>query len=252
MRARYPEKSCMLQALRSLWIWSATAFIVLLWVPVMWVVLLFERDPSRRSTARWFRRLGPAAAKVNPAWRVRISGQENIRAGEVYVVVANHQSLADIPLIAHLSLDAKWLAKAELLKFPVFGWMMRVSRDIGVARGDRRKAAAALLQCAKFLKQGISVVFFPEGTRSPSGEVLPFNDGPFLLAVREKVTVLPVVVEGTGTALPRSTWMFGPTQDILLRVLPPVPVAEGTEAGNLRDDVRGRIVAELERLRNHR
>jgi 1-acyl-sn-glycerol-3-phosphate acyltransferase len=214
--------------------------------------MVFDRDPARRRTARCFRRLGPMVARVNPAWRVKIAGQENIRPGDVYVVVSNHQSLADIPLIAHLPLEAKWLAKAELLKVPVFGWMMRMARDIGVERGDRRKAAASLLQCAKFLKQGVSVVFFPEGTRSRTGEVLPFNDGPFLLAVREKVKVLPVAVEGTGTALPRATWMFGPAQDILLRVLPPVPVADGVDAEELRDDVRERIIAELGRLRDHR
>jgi len=241
----------MIQVLRSAWIWSATACLVLLWVPVLWVVSLFDRDPSKRRTASWFRRLGPGVAKLNPAWRVRISGQENIEPGKVYVVVSNHQSLADIPLIAHLPLDAKWLGKAELLKVPVFGWMMRVSRDIGVDRADRRKAAASLLQCAKFLKQGICIVFFPEGTRSTTGEVLPFNDGPFMLAVREKVTVLPVVVEGTGTALPRSTWMFGPTQDILLRVLPPVS-AGAMVAADLRDEVRGRIISELAHIRNHR
>lgn len=220
-------------------------------MPVLWIAKLFDRDPARRQTARWFRRLGPAVARVNPAWRVRISGQENIQAGEVYVVVANHQSLADIPLIAHLPLDAKWLAKAELLKVPVFGWMMRTVRDIGVDRADRRKAAASLLQCAKFLKQGISIVFFPEGTRSTTGEVLEFNDGPFMLAVRENVTVLPVVVEGTGTALPRASWMFGPTQDIFLRVLPALS-ANGAAAAEFREQVRSRIIAELNRMRNHR
>ena len=146
--------------LRSLWIWLTTGTIVLLWVPLLWVVVALDRDPLRRSTARWFRRLGPMVANVNPAWNVLIEGRENIRKGQAYVVVSNHQSLADIPLIAHLGIDAKWLAKTELGKFPVFGWMMRVSRDIFVDRSDRRKAAQALLQCARMLKQGLSVVFF--------------------------------------------------------------------------------------------
>lgn len=239
----------MISVFRSAWIWSATAFLVLIWGPILTLIMFFDRDPSRRRTAKWFRKLGPLVAKVNPAWRVRISGEENIRPGERYVVVANHQSLADIPLIAHLPLDAKWLGKAELLKVPVFGWMMRMSKDIGVDRADRRKAAQSLLSCAKFLKQGISIVFFPEGTRSRTGEVLPFNDGPFMLATRESVPVLPVVVEGTGTALPRATWMFGPTQDIFLRVLPPIPGGYITDVGQLREETRGRIIAELTRMR---
>jgi 1-acyl-sn-glycerol-3-phosphate acyltransferase len=242
----------MISVFRSAWIWSATAFLVLIWGPVLTVVMFLDRDPFRRRTARWFRKLGPLVARVNPAWRVCISGEEHIVPGERYVVVANHQSLADIPLISHLPLDAKWLGKAELLKVPVFGWMMRMARDIGVERGDRRKAAQSLLACAKFLKQGISIVFFPEGTRSRTGEVLPFNDGPFLLATRESVPVLPVVVEGTGTALPRNTWMFGPTQDILLRVLPPIPGGTVSDAGQLREETRGRIMDELTRLRSQR
>ncbi len=239
----------MITVLRSAWIWFATAFIVLMWVPLLRLVIAFDRDPMRRRTARWFRRLGPAVARVNPAWNVRIVGREHIDPSQVYVIVSNHQSLADIPLIAHLGMDAKWLGKMELLRFPVFGWMMRESGDIGVDRADRRKAAQALLQCARCLKQGMSVMFFPEGTRSQSGVVLPFNDGPFQLAIRESKPVLPLVVEGTGTALPRSTWKFGPTQDIWLRVLPAVPAGLHPDAASLREGVRQLIVDELERVR---
>ncbi|MBC7927159.1 MAG: 1-acyl-sn-glycerol-3-phosphate acyltransferase [Bryobacteraceae bacterium] len=239
----------MIRVLRSVWIWSATAVIVVLWVPLLWLVIAFDRDPLRRRTARWFRRLGPAVARVNPAWNVIVSGQEQIVPGQVYVVVSNHQSLADIPLVAHLPLEAKWLGKAELLRVPVFGWMMRVSRDIGVDRDDRRKAAHSFLRCVRTLQHGLSIITFPEGTRSRTGDILPFSDGPFQLALREKVSVLPLVVEGTGTALPRASWMFGPTQNILLRVLAPVPSSDFDEAESLRDTVRSLMQTELEKLR---
>ncbi len=222
----------------------------MLWVPLLGVVWLLDGDPLRLRTGRWFRRLGRVLAKVNP-WRLHIAGLERLQLGQVYVVVSNHQSLADIPLISHLRLDTKWLAKAELFRIPVVGWMMRMAGDVPVERGDRRKAAQALLQCAQYLRRRCSVVFFPEGTRSQDGGVLPFNDGPFRLAIREQVPVLPLVVEGSGTALPRHSFLFGKTQDIDLRVLEPVPV-EGldikqTEA--LRDTVRQRIMDELSRLR---
>lgn len=236
----------MIDALRSAWIWFATVTLVLAWIPYMAVVRLFDRDPLRVATARAFRRLGEMVAKVNP-WRLRIAGLENIDRTRAYVVVANHQSLADIPLISHLRIDAKWLGKAELFRVPVFGWLMRMAGDVSVERGDRRKAAQSLLQCARLLKQRLSVVFFPEGTRSKDGRILPFNDGPFQLAVREGVPVLPVVVEGTGTALPRNTWKFGGAQDIWLHVLEPVP--PGSDVGELRESVRGRMIAELERIR---
>ena len=239
----------MIRALRSAWIWLATASLVLLWVPLIWIVKTFDRDPMRLRTARWFRSLGPLVAKVNPSWKLHLSGLERVRPDGTYVIVSNHQSLADIPLIAHLRHDAKWLAKAELLEVPVFGWFMRVSGDIPVERGDRRKAAQSLLKCAHCLRKGCSVVFFPEGTRSRTGEVLPFNDGPFQLAIREGIPVLPLVVEGTGDALPRSTWMFGKSQDIHLRVLEPVTAADWQDSASLREHVRQRIMDELATLR---
>lgn len=236
---------------RSIWIWGAGATLIASWVPLVGLVRLFDWDPLHLRTARSFRRLGRALAKINP-WRIHISGWENLHRDQVYVIVSNHQSLADIPLIAHLRMDAKWLAKAELFRFPAVGWMMRMSGDVPVDRADRRKAAQALLQCARYLRRRCSVVFFPEGTRSRDGELLPFNDGPFQLAIREKVQVLPLVVDGSGAALPRNTWIFGGRQDIYLRVLEAVPV-EGwgaKESAALRDTVRQKIVDELNRLRS--
>ena len=240
----------MFRLLRSIWIWTASAALILLWTPLLAIVRLFDRDPMRLRTGRWFRRLGRGLAKINP-WRIHISGIENLKAGQVYVIVSNHQSLADIPVIAHLMLDTKWLAKAELFRLPVVGWMLRMAGDVPVDRSDRRKSAKAMLQCGRYLRQGCSVVFFPEGTRSADGEVLPFNEGPFVLAIREKAQILPLVVEGSGKALPRKSWIFGGTQDIYLHVLEEVPVAGWTikQSAELRDEVRRRIVDELQRRR---
>jgi 1-acyl-sn-glycerol-3-phosphate acyltransferase len=94
-------------------------------------------------------------------------------------------------------------------------------------------------------------VFFPEGTRSPGGQVLPFNEGPFQLAIREQIPILPLVVEGSGAALPRHSWIFGKTQDIDLRVLEAVPVVgwNTKQSAALRDVVRRKIMDELDRLR---
>jgi 1-acyl-sn-glycerol-3-phosphate acyltransferase len=240
----------MIRALRSLWIWAASTGLIVLWAPLLGVIRLSDADPRRLRTGRWFRRLGRVLAKVNP-WRIRISGQENMQADQAYVVVSNHQSLADIPVIAHLKLDTKWLAKAELFRVPVLGWMLKMAGDVPVSRADPRKSARALLQCARYLRQNCSVVFFPEGTRSPGGQVLPFNEGPFQLAIREQIPILPLVVEGSGAALPRHSWIFGKTQDIDLRVLEAVPVVgwNTKQSAALRDVVRRKIMDELDRLR---
>jgi 1-acyl-sn-glycerol-3-phosphate acyltransferase len=107
------------------------------------------------------------------------------------------------------------------------------------------------LRCARYLRQHCSVVFFPEGTRSPDRRVLPFNEGPFQLAIREHIPILPLVVDGSGAALPRNSWIFGKTQDIYLRILEAVSVDgwDIKQVAALRDAVRQRIVDELDRLR---
>jgi 1-acyl-sn-glycerol-3-phosphate acyltransferase len=240
----------MLRVLRSVWIWATSASLIVSWTLVVAVVRLFDRDPLHLRTGRTFRLLGRLLAKVNP-WRLHISGLEHRDPAKVYVVVCNHQSLADIPLLAHLPIDAKWLGKAELFRVPAVGWMMRMAGDIPVERGNPRKAAQSLLHCGRHLERGCSMVFFPEGTRSRDGEMLPFNDGPFQLALRQKVPVLPVVLDGSGAALPRNTWLFGGMQNIHLRVLEPVSVdgRGAKEAAALRDEVRERMIDELRRMR---
>jgi 1-acyl-sn-glycerol-3-phosphate acyltransferase len=234
------------RALRSIWIWIANVSLILLWTPLVALVRLFDRDPRHLRTARCYRRLGRVLARVNP-WRLEITGLENADPRRNYVVVSNHQSLADIPVICHVPLDTKWLAKAELFRLPVLGWMMRMAGDVPVDRNDRRNAARALLECARNLRSGCSVVFFPEGTRSPDGAVLPFNDGPFQLAIREHVPILPLAVAGSGSALPRGTWLFGPKQTIGLHILPAVGVDGLTtkQSADLRDQVRQQIVEAL-------
>lgn len=239
----------MIRFFRSLWIWTASAILILLWVPLLGVIWAFDHQ-LRLRTGRWFRRLGRLLSRVSPC-RIRISGREHMKANQVYIIVSNHQSLADIPLVSHLKLDTKWLAKVELFRLPVVGWMLRMAGDIPVDRAVPRQGAKAMLRCAKYLRQSCSVVFFPEGGRSPNGEVQPFNEGAFQLAIREQVPILPIVVEGTGQALPAKTWLFGKSRDIQLRVLEAVSMDgwEMKQSAALRDAVRQLIVDELSRLR---
>jgi len=239
----------MIRLLRTTWTWIASATLILLWTPLLGVVRLFDRGPCRLRTGRWFRRLGRALAGVNSS-RIHIFGRENLNPNQVYVIVSNHQSMVDIPLISHLKLDTKWVAKAELFRVPFVGWMLRMAGDVPVERSDRRQSATAFLRCARYLRQHCSVVFFPEGTRSPDSHVLPFNEGPFRLAIREQIPILPLVVDGSGAALPRNSWIFGKTQDIYLRILEAVSVDGWSikQVPALRDAVRQKIVDELDRL----
>jgi 1-acyl-sn-glycerol-3-phosphate acyltransferase len=236
--------------LRSLWIWLAGGIAILFWVPLLSLIALFDDRRLRLRTGRWLRRLARILARIYGR-PIRVSGLQNIRPGQAYIIVSNHQSLADIPVVSQLRIDAKWIAKSELFRIPGVGWMFQMARDIPVDRSDRRQGGHALLMAARCLRQRCSVVFFPEGTRSPDGEVLPFIEGPFQLAIREQIPILPLVVDGTRDVLPRHSWIFGDVREIRLQVLEPVCVDgwQKQQSALLRDEVRQRVVDALQRLR---
>ena len=233
--------------LRSLWLWTALSALIIGWLPFLALVRLFDRDPARYRTGYYFRRLGCAITRVNPAWRVDITGYELTDPRRPYVVVSNHQSLADIPVLSCLRWEMKWIAKTELFKIPFVGWMMRLAGDIELERANPRSGAAALFKARDYLQKHCSVLVFPEGTRSRDGRVGAFSDGAFRLAIKEGLPVLPIAVEGTQGALPKHSWRFGDTSTIHVRVFPPIETADlaRTEAGALADEVRQIIIQQI-------
>lgn len=228
----------------SVWTWGALALLLILGLPLMALVRLLTApfDPGRYLTGRIFRLLGASAAAVNPLWRFRWTGQPPADPRRPYVVVSNHESFADILLISHLPWEMKWLSKAELFRIPVVGWMMSLAGDIPVRRGSARSAVEAMLQCRDRLRKRVSVMIFPEGTRSPHAEMLPFKDGAFRLAVDEQLPILPLALTGARDALPKKGFVMGrATAEV--RILEPIETAGLTSADvpALRDRVREQI-----------
>jgi 1-acyl-sn-glycerol-3-phosphate acyltransferase len=243
-----------LSSLRSIWVWCSVVVLVLLWLPLLTVIRVFEHDPVRYRTGLWFRKLGRAISRVNPAWDVHLEGEKVPDPHRPYVVVSNHQSLADIPIIANLPWEMKWVAKIELFKIPVVGWMMRLAGDIPIDRGSPQSGTRMLLTALRYLQNNCSIMFFPEGTRSLDGRVGRFHDGAFHIAIRAKVPVLPIVVEGSRECIPKHTWKFGKGARVRLKVLPAVNTAamnENDEPG-LKDTVRGMIISQLAEWRGVR
>lgn len=158
-------------------------------------------DSSGRSYAahaRLWARFG-LALNLTP---LELRGAENLPDGP-FILMSNHQSNFDIlSLIAGIPRRVYWIAKKELFDIPVFGPSMRRGGYIPLDRSDGRKALKSMEEAAAIIRQGSSVVMFPEGTRTRDGRLLPFKRGGFMLAVRAGVPVIPVTINGSGRVNP--------------------------------------------------
>jgi 1-acyl-sn-glycerol-3-phosphate acyltransferase len=227
--------------------------IVVAWLPFLGFLAWRHReDPTRRIPGRSMRKLGRTITRFSPVWRFTVDGPVpsdiNDRA---YVVVANHQSNADPFLLAKLRWDMRWIAKEELARWPIAGWAFRWGGDILFRRGHRPSIVRMMEQCAETLDHGLSLMIFPEGTRSRTGDLLPFKDGAFSLAIDKQVPLLPVVLHGTRACIPKGSRWFGEAR-AHARVLEPIET-EGLTKDDLpvlRERARDAIAAAQRKLRD--
>ena len=241
----------MLQKVLNAWAWVVliSAIIVGFFVVLAVFIVTVPFDRDRYLAGRMFRLVGSTCVKLNPLWTFTTDGLRIRDPRRPYVAVSNHESYADIFLISHLPWEMKWLGKAQLFKIPFLGWMMWLAGDIPVKRGTRESIIAAMNGCRDKLKQRLSVMIFPEGTRSPDGALLPFKDGAFRLAIENSVPILPIVVAGTRRAMAKHTFQFQKTRAIC-RVLDPIETTGLTLADLqvLKQRTRDAIAAAKERL----
>jgi 1-acyl-sn-glycerol-3-phosphate acyltransferase len=236
----------------SVWSWLVLGVVVLAWFPMVAVVRLVTApfDPGRYAAGLLFRKLAVAHQRLNPLWTFRVTGTVPDDPRRPYVVVSNHESFVDILLISHLPFEMKWLSKIDFFRYPLVGWMMRLAGDIPLRRGERESAIEALRLCRVRLEQKVSVMIFPEGTRSKTGELGAFKDGAFSLAIEAGVPILPLAVHGARDALRKHDWRFG-SVEAEVRVLEPIATEGLTldDVASLRERVRDRIAAELVSMR---
>lgn len=233
-----------MQSVVSVLLWVMVFLVVIVWVPLLALIFAATApfDPGRYTVGRWFRRAAVVIVALNPLWRFRTSGVMIDDPRRPYVAVANHESYADIFLISHLPWEMKWLSKAEIMRLPLMGWMMRMAGDIPVYRGDTRSRREALSGIRDRLSKNVSVMVMPEGTRSPTEQMLPFRDGAFRIAVELGLPVLPIAVAGTRNAMAKGSFRFNRAR-AEARVLDPVPTTgmSADDVPRLRDMVRDRI-----------
>ena len=143
--------------------------------------------------------------------KLEVLGQENVDPKRPTIYVANHQSAIDIP--AHfmaVPIPFRYVAKSQLKWVPFIGWYLALAGHVFVNRSNRAKAIASLDAAAAKIRGGTSIFLYPEGTRSPDNRILPFKKGPFALALKARVPICPVTIEGSGKLMPKSTWNITP------------------------------------------
>jgi len=179
---------------------------------------------------------------------LRVEGMENLPSCGA-VLVANHQSIVDIPmLLSAFPRPVRFLAKRELGEIPLFGKAMAAAGNLFIDRDDPRNAVRMLRDVGARLRDGRLVVVFPEGTRSGDGSIGEFRPGAFYLAQKSGAPVVPVYIGGGRIALPKGSLRVRPA-DLLVRVLPPLSPDEGAGGSKeqIAESVRSRLIREGER-----
>ena len=186
---------------------------------------------------------------LNPAWPVRIHGRDRMHESGPAVIVANHLSLVDILVLFRLRSHFKWVSKEENFRVPLIGWNMRLCGYIPLRRGTARSIHTMMKRCDEAITGGSSIVMFPEGTRSSTGRLRSFKSGAFEIAKRNRVPIQPIVIRGTGDALPKRGFVLQGRHPISIEVLDPVsPIEiEKHEPEEMMDLVREQIAEALRR-----
>jgi 1-acyl-sn-glycerol-3-phosphate acyltransferase len=207
-----------------IWIVMATGFF-----SVMAIIasLLDKKGELPHLVARVWGRSILFGARV----KVTVKNPANIDPSRSYIYMSNHQSNFDIPvLLAYLPVQFRWLAKVELFRIPIFGFAMQRAGYISIDRSDRKAAILSLRRAAEIIRGGVSVMIFPEGTRSRDGNIRPFKSGGFILAIDSGAPIVPVIIHGTFPIMPKDRLRIWPG-NVVLEIEKPVETSSYSRSG---------------------
>jgi 1-acyl-sn-glycerol-3-phosphate acyltransferase len=206
-------------AIRSVAAYLAVSLYVLIAAPIgMALAIAFNWKAVLYILGHWGVAIGTSLAGI----RTRVVGREHIPNDRAVVFCSNHQSNIDPPILfqaLHPRLHV--LFKRELTKLPLLGKVFTIGGFVPIDRGSREQSMSAIDQAAESLKQGNYFLTFPEGTRSRTGAILPFKRGPFLMALKAQVPVVPVAIQGGTAAMKKGSAIVRPVT-VSVRIGPPI------------------------------
>ena len=187
--------------IRTIFVWSCIVIATLFFGFLALITYPFDR---KGKVIHHYARLWGKVALLANRVKVKIEGLENLNGEGPYVFMSKHQGSYDIfALLGHLPYQFKWLAKKELFSIPFFGWAMAAAGYISIDREGTRETVEAMNVAAQKIQDGMSVVIFPEGSRSPDGSIQPFKKGGFTLAIKSNVPVVPIAISGSRDIMPK-------------------------------------------------
>ncbi len=229
-------------------VYFVVCMLILLVIAAVLRLFTFPFDRYAMITNRSLWLLAVALLRINPGWSVTIEGADKYAGGRPTVFVGNHQSYFDLPLTYMLPWKMKWVAKKELFQIPFLGWLVWLTGHLSVDRG-KRSAIKRLGNLEEPLEDNVPVMIFPEGTRSPDGDLKRFKSGAFLLAKRNGYLLQPMVLDGGHRVLPPGSWKLRFKQRFHLSVLDPVDPKDFDSIDELKKYTWDLIQQELQRIR---
>jgi len=233
-----------------IWLYWAVCIIFFFFIVALLYIVTLPIDPYNRIPNLAVKGLAWTMMKANPGWAFHIKGADPSKFKKPTIVVANHQSFLDMPLSYMLPWTMKWVAKKDLFRIPIFGWIISMTGHLSI---DRQSSSSVkkLDKLVESIQYGIPAMIFPEGTRTQDGNLLPFKNGAFKLAKRYNFNILPIVLEGGYQAMPRGSWKVAVRQNFKLSVLDPINVNEFDSIKELKSTVYSLIGEELAALRTN-
>lgn len=232
---------------RTIFVWSCIVIATLVLGIVAFLTYPLDRNGK---IVHLYARLWGKVALIANRVKVKVKGLDYIKDGGPYIFMSNHQGSYDIfALLGCLPIQFKWLAKKELFSIPFFGWTMASAGYISIDREGTRETVIAMNEAAEKIRDGMSVVIFPEGSRSLDGNLKPFKKGGFSLAIKSRVPIVPITIKGSREIMPPGHLTVKPGR-IEIRIGKPIETKELTlkDRPYLMERVREAILENLDSI----